>query len=69
MIMHDDEIDIEVNMIELGTMKENSNQGEKNKVKEDYGPSYQVKYSHKTCMDDISRVIRNLTNKMSIFEM
>jgi hypothetical protein len=69
MIMQDDEIDIEGNMIALGKMKSNTDQIEKKKIKEDSDPLNPSKHAHEARMDEMSRLIRNMTNNMSIFEM
>jgi hypothetical protein len=69
LIMQDDAIDIEGNMIASGKMKQNLDQVEIKKAREDCGPSDPAKDSHEARMDEMSRLIRNLTNKMSRFEM
>jgi hypothetical protein len=67
--MQDDAIDIEGNMIVSGNMNENFDQENKKKIKEDCDPSDPSKDAHETQMDEMSRLIRNLTNKMSRFDM
>jgi hypothetical protein len=50
-------------------MKQKYDQADKKKIKEDCDPSDPTKDAHEARMDEMSRLIRNLTNKMSIFEM
>jgi hypothetical protein len=69
LIMQDDAIDIEGNMIASGKMKLKHDQVEKKKTREDCGTSDPNKDSQEARMDEMSRLIRNLTNKMSRFEM
>jgi hypothetical protein len=56
-------------MIALRKMKKKSYLVDKNKFKEDRGILDPVKYSHEARMDEMSRLIRNLTKKNSRFEM
>jgi hypothetical protein len=56
-------------MITSSKMKLKQDQMEKKKIKEDCGTSYLVKDPHEARMDEMSRLIRNLTNNMSRFEM
>jgi hypothetical protein len=69
LIMQDDAIDIEGNMIASGKMKQNSDQVDKKKIREDCDPLNPAKDAHEARMDEMSRLIRNMTNKMSRFEM
>jgi hypothetical protein len=71
LIMQDDAIDIEGNMIAFGKMKQRMDQVEKDKkkVKEEFGTSYPNRDSQDAKIEEMSRLIRNLSNKMSRFEI
>jgi hypothetical protein len=69
LVMQDDAIDIEGNMIALGKMKQKQDQVERKKAREDCGTSDPNKDSQEARIEEMSRLIRNLTNKMSRFEI
>jgi hypothetical protein len=56
-------------MIALGKINKMFDQADKKNIKQDCGPFEPTKDSHEALMDEMSRLIRNLKNKMSRFEM
>jgi hypothetical protein len=56
-------------MITSGKMKQKSNQEDKNKIRKDCDPLNPTKDMHEARMDEMSILMRNMTNKISIFEM
>jgi hypothetical protein len=69
LVMQEDAIDIQGNMIASGKMKQKRDQEENKKVREDCGTYDPSREPQEAKMDEISRLIRNLTNEMSIFEI
>jgi hypothetical protein len=67
--MQEDAIDIERNMIASSKMKQKHDQEEKKMVREDCGTSDPSGEHQEAKMDEMSRLIRNMTKKMSIFEI
>jgi len=69
LIMQDDEIEFEGNMIGSRKLKQNYDQENKKNIREDCEPLILTKDAHKAQMDEMSRLIRNMTIKMYRFEM
>jgi hypothetical protein len=71
LIMQDDAIDIEGNMTTSGKnkLKIDYIDKEKNKVKDEAGPSYSNKESHRAKIEDMSKLIMSLSNKLSRMEI
>jgi hypothetical protein len=69
LVMQDDAIETGGNMIVSGKMKLKKYQVEKKNTREYCGTYDPNNDSHEANMDKMSKLIRNLTNKMSIFEM
>jgi hypothetical protein len=69
LVMQDDVIDIEGNMIASGKMKKKQDQKENKKVKEDCGTFDPSREPQEEKMDEMSRLIMNLINKMYRFEI
>ena len=56
-------------MIATGKMKQNTDKEEKNKIREHCDPLNPAKDTHEAQMDEMSILMRNMTNKISRFEM
>ena len=56
-------------MIALGKMKQNFDEADKNKIREDCDPLNSSKDTHEAQMDEMSILMRNMTKKISRFEM
>jgi hypothetical protein len=69
LVMQEDAIDIEGKIISLGKMKKKQDQVENKKVREECGTFDPSREPQEAKIDEMSRLIRNLTNKMSIFEI
>jgi hypothetical protein len=69
LVMQDDVIDIEGNMIAFGKMKQRLYQVDKKKSREECSTYDPNKDSQEGRIEEMSILIRNLSNKMSIFEI
>jgi len=68
-VMQEHAIDIEGNMIASSKMKQKQDREKKKKVKEDCGTFDPSREPQEAKMDEMSRLIIKLTNKMSRFEI
>jgi len=69
LVMQDDAIYVEENMISSWKMKQNMDQVDKKKFREDFGTSDTNKHSQEVRIEEMSGLIRNLSNNMDRFEI